>query len=203
LALQGLGFLLLVASLREPTSALVLILSFAIIGTVLAFVWWRYPLPHGADLCFGMLTLGNLGMLLGWWADNGFAALHDGGCCHCVEAMRDGVMKPWMWVGMLVFANVAMRWLGRGPMPSGWHAVAMFTGGNVGMVLGMLAGGWCVALVPTESVPVAVGASFAGMTMGMLAGMLAGTWITERLCIGLHAIGFLPRWLRVTNSRIV
>ena len=93
-------------------------------------------------MCVGMLTLGNLGMLLGWWADNGFAPLHDGGCRDCVEAMRAGVMKPWMWVGMLVFANAAMLWLGRRPLPWGnGHAVAMFTGGNVGMVLGMFAGG--------------------------------------------------------------
>jgi hypothetical protein len=119
-------------------------------------------------------------MLLGWWADNGFAPLHDHGCCACVEAMRGGVMKPWMWVGMVAFANVAMRWFGKCPVTSGCHSAAMWTGGNVGMVLGMLAGGWGAAQFETAHVTVAVAASFAGMTVGMLAGMLAGTWFCER-----------------------
>ena len=94
-----------------------------------------HSIPHTLDMCVAMLTLGNLGMLLGWWADNSFAPLHEGSCRACVEAMRAGVMKPWMWVGMLAFANAAMLWLGRRPLPWGnGHAVAMFTGGNIGMV---------------------------------------------------------------------
>ena len=70
-------------------------------------------IPHTLDMCFGMLTLGNLGMLLGWWADNGFAPLHEGSA-----RLRRGDargQKPWMWVGMLVFANAAMLWLARRP----------------------------------------------------------------------------------------
>ena len=177
-------FLLLLASLREATPTILLLSLFALVGTVLAFVWFRWAIPHWVDMCVGMLTLGNLGMLLGWWADNGFVALHDGGCCMCVEAMHGGVMKPWMWVGMLVFANVAMRWLGRCPLPGGRHAVAMYTGGNVGMVFGMIAGGWCAAQFQTVSMTAAVFASFAGMTVGMLVGMLAGTWLAERVIRG-------------------
>jgi hypothetical protein len=161
------------------------------VGALLAFAWNRWGIPHWLDMCVGVLTLGNLGMLLGWWADNGFAALHDGGCCMCVEAMRGGVMKPWMWVGMLVFANVAMRWLRRCPLPGRCHAVAMFTGGNVGMVLGMLAGGWCAAQIRNLSMTEAVFASFTGMTVGMLAGMLAGTWIVERVIRAASRLGVL------------
>jgi hypothetical protein len=193
-------FLLLVASLREPLSAILLLSPFAVVGSSLAFVWWRFEVPHWVDMCFGMLTLGNLGMLFGWWADNGFAALHEGGCCHCVEAMRSGVMKPWMWVGMLVFANVAMRWFGRGPAQRGCHAFGMWTGGNAGMVFGMIAGGWCAAQFQTANMAAAVAASFGGMTVGMLSGMLLGTWVAERLCVGLHAVGFVPRWVRITTS---
>jgi heavy metal translocating P-type ATPase len=200
-ALQGGVFLLLLASLREPLLAVALTASFALVGAALAIAWHRLSVPHSLDMCFGMLTLGNLGMLVGWWADNGFAALHDHGCCACVEAMRDGVMKPWMWLGMLAFANIAMRWFGRSPVPRGCHALAMWTGGNAGMVLGMLAGGWVAAQFETTSVTAAVAASFAGMTVGMLAGMLAGTWFAERLLGGLRAVGFAPRWLRVTSRR--
>jgi hypothetical protein len=77
----------------------------------------------------------------------------------------------------------------------------MFTGGNAGMVLGMAAGGWLAARVDVESVPAAVGMAYAGMTAGMLAGMLAGTWLAERLGAGLAAVGFVPRWWRITSSR--
>jgi heavy metal translocating P-type ATPase len=200
-ALQGFAFLLLLASLREPLSAVLLVVAFALVGAVLAVAWRRLPVPHWLDMCFGMLTLGNLGMLLGWWIDNGFTALHDHGCCACVEAMRDGVMKPWMWVGMLALANGAMRWFGRSPAPRGCHALAMWTGGNAGMVVGMLAGGWSAAQFATTSVTSAVAVSFAGMTVGMLAGMLAGTWCAERLFTGLRAVGLVPKWLRVTTPR--
>jgi hypothetical protein len=191
---------LLVESLREPFSATALLAGFAIVGAALALAWRRVALPHGADMCVGMLTLGNLGMLLGWWADAGFESLLDGGCCACVEAMRGGLFKPWMWVGMLAFANAAMLWLGR-TRPHGAHARAMFTGGNAGMVLGMAAGGWLAAQVEVGNVAAAVALSFVGMTLGMLAGMLAGTWLAERLGAGLAAVGFVPKWLRLTSSR--
>ncbi|HUR55339.1 MAG TPA: hypothetical protein VMZ71_14495, partial [Gemmataceae bacterium] len=133
----------------------------AVAGVLLAVVWYRWKsIPHAVDMCVGMLTLGNLGMLLGWYADNGLRT------CHCASAV-------WMWVGMLAFANAAMVWLGRRSIPQGDHAWAMFTGGNVGMVGGMIAGGWVVAGLGS------VAAHFAGMTLGMLGGMLLGTWVAE------------------------
>jgi hypothetical protein len=196
LALQGVVFLLLLEPARGLPAAFVLG-GFAIAGFALAHLWHRWQsIPHTLDMCVGMLTLGNLGMLLGWWADSGFAPLPDGGCCGCVEAMREGVMRPWMWAGMLALANAAMAWL---PRRSGSHttdhAAAMYSGGNAGMVLGMLAGGWLAAGFATESVPLAAAASFAGMTAGMLAGMLAGTWLTERFIAAVRAARVLPRWL--------
>ncbi|AMV29957.1 Copper-exporting P-type ATPase A [Gemmata sp. SH-PL17] len=200
-ALQGGVFVLLLSSLRKPDAAIFTLTAFALAGGWLAIAWRRFDVPHWADMCFGMLTFGNLGMLLGWWADNDFAALHDHGCCACVEAMREGVMKPWMWVGMLVFANIAMRWLGRGPVPNADHAVAMYTGGNVGMVVGMVAGGWCATQFQTENMVTAVATSFVGMTLGMLAGMLAGTWVTESLLVGVRAVGFWPKWAELKATR--
>jgi hypothetical protein len=149
-------------------------------------------------MCFGMLTLGNLGMLLGWWADSGFAPIRDHGCAACAAAVSEGVVEsPWMWVGMLVFANAAMLWLPRRASGRGRnHTLAMYTGGNAGMVLGMVAGGWCAAQFEVGSVALAVAAGAAGMTAGMLAGMLAGTWLAERLIGAGRALRLLPRWLR-------
>ncbi|WP_439630849.1 heavy metal translocating P-type ATPase [Gemmata sp.] len=177
-ALQGVAFELLL----DPSNATLVIGGFALAGLALAFVWNRWAgVPHSLDMCFGMLTLGNLGMLLGWWADAGFEPLRDHGCCACVEAVRAGTLgSPGMWGGMLLLANAAMLWLPRRAAPGGSHGAAMFTGGNVGMVLGMVAGGWCAALPETDSVAATVVGSFVGMTAGMLAGMLLGTWLAEK-----------------------
>lgn len=196
--LQGGAFLLLLDSLREPLMAVLMLGVFALVGFTLAKTWNRWAtIPHSLDMCFGMLTLGNLGMLLGWWADNGFMALHDGGCCRCVEAMRSGVMMTGMWVGMLLLANAAMVWLPRRAATRGRdHTIAMYTGGNVGMVIGMVGGGWCAAQLGTASMTVGVFASFLGMTFGMLAGMLLGSWLTEKLLAAARGIRVIPSWLR-------
>ncbi len=199
LGLQGIVFLLLLDSLRELPVAPFILGTFALAGFALAYLWNRWAtIPHALDMCFGMLTLGNLGMLLGWWADNGFVALHDGGCCRCVEAMRDGRHgSRGCGSGCWSSRTSAMLWLPRRPAARGRdHIIAMYTGGNIGMVLGMLAGGWCAAQFSTESMTAAVFASFAGMTAGMLAGMLLGTWLTEKLCGALRAARTLPGWLR-------
>lgn len=183
LGLQGVVALLLLSPLRD--SAVVVLGAFFLAGIGLALLWQRWSaIPHWLDMCIGMLTLGNLGMLLGWWADNGFTPLHEG-CCQCVQAARDGMMKPWMWIGMLIGANIAMRWLSRSTPPSRSHVRAMYTGGNLGMVIGMAAGGWCAAQAEAHSVTAAAIASFAAMTVGMLVGMLLGTWLAENL---LHAL---------------
>jgi hypothetical protein len=175
-----------------------LVCTFVVIGIALGLGCYRWPtIPHWLDMCLGMLTFGNLGMLLGWWADNDFAPLLDGGCSHCVELMRQGVQKPWMWSGMLVGANAAMVWFLRcSTMPSRGHSIAMYTGGNAGMLAGMVAGAWCANHVPAGSVPLATCVSLVGMTVGMVGGMLLGTWVAERLLGLAQALPRLPRWFR-------
>ena len=148
---------------------------FAIVGMLLALVWRRWAtIPHTLDMVLGMLTLGNLGMLLGWWADLGFAPAHCLHCCSCTDPLA----KPGMWLGMLLFANVAMFALGRSSFPRS-HGMAMLTGGNVGMLAGMFAGGAMVAEGEWGSLATQLVLHFVGMTLGMLAGMLMGTWLLE------------------------
>jgi hypothetical protein len=195
-ALQGAIALALLESARDALSSFAILGAFAAVGAVLGSVWRRWStIPHLLDMCVGMLTLGNLGMLFGWWADAGFAPMADSGCCHCVAAMREGVGRPWMWLGMLVGANVAMFRLRRSdsPLPQR-HALGMATGGNLGMVLGMLAGGCCVDQLTVASVSLAAAMSFLAMTVGMLAGMLLGTWLGERAIALAQALPALPRW---------
>jgi hypothetical protein len=189
-ALQGVLVWLLV-----PSAPAVVLGAFPLVGVVLAGAWRRYRVPHAADMAFGMLTLGNLGMLLGWWADNGFGPLR---CAKCACA---DLQKPWMWLGMLVFANAAMKWLAREPVTDGCHSLAMYTGGNVGMAVGMIAGGWVSKLAEVEGVGAAFALALAAMTAGMLAGMYAGTWLAERLPVGLRAVGLAPKWLQFSPSR--
>ena len=95
------------------------------------------------------------------------------------------VDAAWMWLGMLASANIAMLGFSqRSARPSTSHTAAMLSGGNLGMVLGMLAGGWCASQVITGAITATAFASFVAMTAGMLVGMLLGTWLVERL-IGL------------------
>ena len=198
LAAQGIAFLLLLEPAREPRLAAAVLGGFGLAGLLLGRAWARWStIPHSVDMAVGMLTLGNLGMLLGWWADNGFSPLRDGGCQACVDAVRVGTGAPWMWFGMLVGGNIAMLVLGRRTLPWGTdHVPAMFSGGNLGMVAGMVLGGSMAPHVSTASVAAAVVVGFAGMTLGMIAGMLVGTWLTEWLIAAFRALARLPRWLR-------
>ncbi len=157
-------------------------LVFAALGITIASLWLKWPdLPHWLEMTIGMLTLGNLGMLLGWWIDNDFSPLAGPGCCVC-EGVADAYLKPWMSIGMLVFANAEMINFGRRPhVESAMCKTSMFTGGNAGMLVGMLLGGWLGAKIETDSIAAAAIVSFAGMTAGMVAGMLVGKELTRRL----------------------
>jgi hypothetical protein len=76
----------------------------------------------------------------------------------------------------------------------------MFTGGNVGMLVGMAAGGRLAAGAGVEVVGAAAGLAFAGMTAGMVGGMLAGTWLAERAFAAVRGRR-RPRWRgRVTGQ---
>ena len=174
--LQG---VVLVGLLGLPASpAQWLIVGAVIVGVASAVAWSRWDrIPHAADMAYGMLTLGNLGMVAGWWADAGFRPLQRADC-ECA-ALFHGVLKPWMWLGMWAGGMIAMAALGKTPHGSRRHQWSMYTGGNVGTAIGMLAGGWLAALLNVGSVRVGAVLSLAGMTAGMLAGMALGTALTE------------------------
>jgi hypothetical protein len=192
-ALQGLVALLLL-DLTFP-AAIATVLIFVALGAATAyFRARRAEISHSLDMTVGMLTLGNLGMLLGWGADNGFARLHDGGCRCCIEAMRDGLLRPWMWVGMLAFANATMLFLARRGSERPYCRFAMFTGGNFGMVAGMACGAWLAGLFEVKAVVLGALVSYLGMTAGMVGGMLFGAELTRRSIGPLLRLRRLPKW---------
>jgi hypothetical protein len=134
-------------------------------------------------MAVGMLTLGNLGMVLGWWADR--APTGDGtDCCGCVASdtlSGSWPARPWMALGMLVAANTAMLVLPRrrGETSAACRA-ATFGGGNLGMLAGMAVGGWAVAQWSYPAHLPAVPLHFVGMTLGMVLGM----WLGHALALG-------------------
>jgi hypothetical protein len=178
---------------RELPTAVAVLGGFALAGGVLAYLWYRWAsVPHALDMAFGMLTLGNLGMLLGWWADLGFAPVVCAQCCSCADPLA----RPGMWAGMLLAANAAMLFLARRPAPRGGdHIVAMYTGGNLGMLAGMWAGGAAAAGLAPADLAGGFVLHFAGMTAGMLAGMFAGSWAAQRLLAAARAARVVPGWL--------
>jgi heavy metal translocating P-type ATPase len=161
--------------------------GFLLIGIVIAAIWHRWStMPHWLDMSIGMLTVGNLGMLLGWWADHDFSALRDVGCCECLAILQSGTIKLGMVLGMVLFASLAMMFLSRKSRDARGHCViSMVTGGNLGMIGGMILGAELASLAPTSSLIGRPELAFIGMSIGMIAGMLPGyeitRWIAEKI----------------------
>jgi hypothetical protein len=171
LALQGLLIARFLDLDAETSGALVL--GFGVLGAGLALVWRRWTaIPHALDMCFGMCTLGALGMYLGVWTDHRFAPM----------PALDSLL--WTYGFMLVACNAAMFLLTRHR-----HALnvsdpaflAMFIGGNLGMIAGMKAGGMAVGLLVHADRPTELVCKLAGMSLGMAVGMLLGDWLARVL----------------------
>lgn len=174
--------------------AVAVVSAFALAGAALAALWARWSrLPHWLDMTVGMLTLGNLGMVLGWWADAGWGELADGLCpCQTLAEFR-----PWMWLGMLAGGNAAMLWGVRRPHTDhAYHVVSMFTGGNGGMLAGMWVGGRLAGEAGVGSMSVTAGLVYLGMTVGMVVGMLLLTEATRGLILAARSVPRFRRWLR-------
>ena len=141
-------------------------------------------LTRYAAMTFAMLALGNWGMLLGWWADAGFAPVMRLGVCLCCHS-RDyfaltSFKVPWMYLGMLVLGLPPML---AAPLPARLRAGRWWTGivSGIGMVVGMAWGAslalrWAGPMHPQQFL-----LAFGGMTFGMLAGMIFACELTRAL----------------------
>ena len=155
----------------------------AALGLVFAMGAWVLFLYRDAwqRAAFGgpftfMLGLGTLGMLLGWWADAGFAAVVRDGACMCGCAGSNlglGLLGGlnWMNGGMLLFSLPAF-WLGGEAARGSQRAVARFALCLALMLLGMNLGAWSLSRISiTEGTPhffFSFGAMWAGMALAML-----------------------------------
>jgi len=197
-ALQGVFLSLLAGTSLQVATILVSV--FCLGGWRLAIAWSRAArIPHWIDMLVGMLTFGNLGMVFGWWADVTFIATSDGSCpCESlVQKLSLSSILPHagMLTGMLIAGSVAMAYCGRQPVSRDWSCcLAMFGGGNMGMIAGMLGGGRCATLIAGPQGMSLVLPAFVGMTLGMLLGMLGGHIL---------AIAFIQQLSRVINPQVV
>src|SRR5207245_2133922 len=97
IVLQGACLVLLLQTALTLTSATLILVGITCLGAGLAYSWFRWTtITHTLDMMIEMLTLGNAGMLLGWWVDNGFESVHCAACCSCTDPLT----RPWMWIGM-------------------------------------------------------------------------------------------------------
>ena len=128
-----------------------------------------------AAMVFSMLALGNWGMLLGWWADAGFASAVHSGECFCGQGHGflglTGLRLPWMYLGMLAFGLPAML---AAPVPERLRSNRIWTVtvAAFGMIAGMAWGGSLAQRLTGASQSPAFLIAFGGMTLGMLAGMI-------------------------------
>ncbi|MHC4817967.1 MAG: heavy metal translocating P-type ATPase, partial [Planctomycetota bacterium] len=147
------------------------------LGALAAYALLRvWPhLPSWADMTLAMVTLGGLGMNLGWWADLGFSPSPAGApCCGGGEEALPSVAS-WMNAGMLLLGVPAMflvRHTWRRFRWGSWCCGGMVLLGIPGMVAGMLAGSVLAGQLTAAWSPAArVFADYLCMLAGMCAGM--------------------------------
>ncbi len=144
--------------------------------------WWG---PANLML-LAMLGSGNLGMLLGWWADAGFGPVMRNGVCLCCQSHHYFALTgkiPWMYLGMLA-GGLPFMWTGRERFPRRLGRGVFVAWASVGMVFGMGWGadlmlGWLGPAHPQQFI-----GAFAGMTAGMLAGMFFVCAAAEAVAAG-------------------
>jgi hypothetical protein len=184
-ALQGLLLSRFLDLSAGPATALSVV--FAVIGIGLGILWRRWDaMPSWLDMCLGMCTVGNLGMLLGIWTDHRFGPV----------VTPENVM--WTYGFMLVAGNVAMFRMMRCRHGGSWTSVpflGMAIGGNLGMLIGMKAGAVIVThFVGDVAKPEVILGKLAAMTLGMVLGMLGGDWGLRLLLRRVMGLRQVPKW---------
>ena len=185
------GVLLAAAAPLGGRAAWQTILLAGAVGMLTDQAWrHRLRLHHRIDMTLVMLSLGGLGMLLGTWADAGFAPLAGAvgpACCGVGASPRGpilGSILSLMTGLMLLFSIPPSLLITRCAVlarRSVRHGIAMHLAGNAGMIAGMIAAGWLLGgILGTLLGSAPLGAHLA-MLGGMLLGMPAGEWLGQAL----------------------
>jgi hypothetical protein len=148
----------------------------------LAIVRYANRLPAWLDMTIAMVSLGGLGMNLGWWMDLSFDPAVRAGtvmaCCmldKTIDATTLQASSHWMYWLMLLLGVPAMYLLRRGPIVFDWRrwcCGGMLLLGVPGMCFGMWAGAQLASHFDTFAGETQVVLSYLLMMAGMVAGML-------------------------------
>jgi hypothetical protein len=125
-------------------------------------------------------------MILGWWADAGFAPVNLG-CQHCAAQgfnLWSFAGMPWMNLGMLLLGLPAML-AGPGNPRYGLGRLSLGLLSAAGMIWGMSFGGFVFMKWLGPMVAESFLVSFTGMTTGMLLGMFLGCEFGRSLALAL------------------
>ena len=134
-------------------------------------------------MSLAMLSVGNLGMLAGWFADAGGGRVMAQGVCLCCQSHHYftlGWHIPWMHVGMLLAGGISM-WPLLPPAIRGWNRGLYLLLSGLGMIGGMSLGAdtflvWAGPLHPHQFL-----IAYSGMSLGMMLGMGLGCAMGEAL----------------------
>ena len=134
-------------------------------------------------MSLAMFSMGNLGMLAGWFIDAGGGRVMAQGVCLCCQSHHyfvPGWRIPWMHLGMVVAGGGSM-WPLIPPALRGWNRGLYLLLSGLGMVGGMSLGAdaflaWAGPLHPHQFL-----IAYSGMSLGMMLGMGLGCAIGEAL----------------------
>jgi heavy metal translocating P-type ATPase len=179
-ALVGQCALLIPLARLQGSAAAAAVLVPLAAGLVLLRLAWRRA--GWSDHFLGMLTLGGLGMNLGWWydLDLGSAISPEGTietCCALAASLKAtelGHSSHWMYWGMLLLGVPGMLLQRTRPyLPSlrQWVRVGTLLS-IIGMCFGMWAGAQLALRLESLTITQQVIASYGLMIAGMLAGMV-------------------------------
>ncbi|MDX2226793.1 MAG: cation-translocating P-type ATPase [Verrucomicrobiae bacterium] len=194
-ALQG-PFLAYLAGLEAPGYGWLTLVSLTL-ALVIPGVLVHQPRAYAARMCFGMLSVGTLAMLAGWWMDAGFGAVIREGVCLCgcsksamgwgvvsrINFMQVGMMAGGLWAMMLVADTLPVA-LREGP-----RRLAHLLTCGLGMLAGMELGALLMTPFPVMNPQGYFFLSFGAMTGGMILGMLLTCFLWVRLTHGSRVSG--------------
>jgi heavy metal translocating P-type ATPase len=109
------------------------------LSPIIAYIWYKWKnIPHHVDMSFSMLSVGNLGMLLGHLCDHSYILYVNTKLSDCSDIHDTVYSSMGMYIGMIICSIFAMTIMLRRPVSNGVYTIAMNIWTNIGMIFCML-----------------------------------------------------------------